>query len=60
MKTFDLTVSRTVPGSAEDVFDVWLDPTSPGGLWHGVERVIVNRVWYLNTLAERFEKVGAR
>ena len=33
MKTFDLTVSRTIRGSAEDVFDVWLDPKSPGGLW---------------------------
>jgi uncharacterized protein YndB with AHSA1/START domain len=44
MKTFDLTVSRTVRGPAEAVFDVWLDPTSPGGLWFGVEKVIVNPV----------------
>ena len=36
MKTFDLTVSRTIRGSAADVFDVWLDPKSPGGLWFGV------------------------
>lgn len=44
MKTFDLTVSRTIHGSADEVFDVWLDPKSPGGLWFGVERVIANPV----------------
>ena len=44
MKTFDLTVSRTIHGSAEEVFDVWLDPKSPGGLWFGVERAIINPV----------------
>ena len=42
MKTHDVTVSRTIRGSAEEVFDVWLDPKSPGGLWFGVERAIVN------------------
>jgi uncharacterized protein YndB with AHSA1/START domain len=44
MKTFEFTISRTIPGSADDVFDVWLDPRSPGGLWFGVERAIVNPV----------------
>jgi len=44
MKTFELTVSRTVRGPAEAVFDVWLDPSKPGGMWFGVERVIVNPV----------------
>ena len=44
MKTFDLTVTRTVHASADEVFDVWLDPKSPGGLWFGVERAIVNTV----------------
>ena len=44
MKTHELTVSRTIPGSADDVFDVWLDPKSPGGLWFGVERAILNPV----------------
>jgi uncharacterized protein YndB with AHSA1/START domain len=43
-KTFDLTVSRTIRAAANDVFDVWLDPTSPGGLWYGTERAIVNPV----------------
>jgi uncharacterized protein YndB with AHSA1/START domain len=44
LKTFELTVSRTVRGSADAVFDVWLDQKSPGGLWFGVERAIVNPV----------------
>jgi uncharacterized protein YndB with AHSA1/START domain len=44
MKTFDLTVSRTIRGSADQVFDAWLDPKSPGGLWFGVERAILNPV----------------
>ena len=26
MKTCDLTVSRTIAGSPQEVFDVWLDP----------------------------------
>jgi hypothetical protein len=42
MKTFDLTVSRTIHGAAGDVFDVWLDSKSPGGLWYGTERAIIN------------------
>jgi uncharacterized protein YndB with AHSA1/START domain len=42
MKTLELTVSRTIPAPPEEVFDVWLDSTSPGGLWFGVEKAIVN------------------
>ena len=44
IKTFDFTISRTIRGSANEIFDVWLDPKSPGGLWFGVERVIANPV----------------
>ena len=44
MKTMEITVARTIRGSAEEVFDAWLDPKSPGGLWFGVERAIVNPV----------------
>jgi uncharacterized protein YndB with AHSA1/START domain len=42
MKLFDITVSRTIPAPAQDVFDVWLDPKSPGGPWYGSEQTIVN------------------
>jgi uncharacterized protein YndB with AHSA1/START domain len=44
LKTTEITVSRTIRGSANDVFDVWLDPKSPGGLWYGVARMILNPV----------------
>ena len=44
MKLTDITVSRTIPAPAEKVYDVWIDPKSPGGPWFGTERVILNAV----------------
>ena len=44
MKLTDIEVSRTIAASAESIFDVWIDPKSPGGPWFGGERVIVNPV----------------
>jgi uncharacterized protein YndB with AHSA1/START domain len=44
MKLTEVTVSRTIPASPESVFDVWMDPKSPGGPWFGGDRVIVNPV----------------
>jgi uncharacterized protein YndB with AHSA1/START domain len=44
MNLIDLTVSRTIPAPAEKVFDVWMDPSSPGGPWFGADRVILNPV----------------
>jgi len=41
MKTFDVTLSRLIPAAAAEVFDVWMDPKSPGAPWHGAERVIL-------------------
>jgi len=41
MKLIDVTASRLVPGPQADVFDVWLDPESPGGPWHGAKKVIL-------------------
>jgi uncharacterized protein YndB with AHSA1/START domain len=40
-KTFEFTISRSIRASAEEIYDVWLDPSSPGGVWFGVERAIV-------------------
>jgi uncharacterized protein YndB with AHSA1/START domain len=37
-----ITVIRTIPASADKVFDVWMDPKSPGGPWFGAEHVILN------------------
>jgi uncharacterized protein YndB with AHSA1/START domain len=42
MNLTSVTVTRTIPASAEEIFDVWLDPKSPGGPWFGAERVILN------------------
>ena len=42
MKLTDITVSRSIPAQAEQVFDVWIDPKSPGGPWFGAERTIMN------------------
>ena len=44
MTLIDITVSRTIPALAEKVFDVWIDPKSPGGPWFGAERVILDPV----------------
>lgn len=42
MNLTELTVTRTIPAPAEKVFDVWIDPKSPGGPWFGGDRVIVD------------------
>jgi uncharacterized protein YndB with AHSA1/START domain len=42
MNLNDITVARTIPASAEKVFDLWMNPKSPGGPWFGAERVIWN------------------
>ena len=42
MNLADPAVSQTIPARAAQVFDVWLDPKSPGSLWHAVDRVILN------------------
>ena len=42
MKLTDVTVTRAIPAPVEKVFDVWMDPNSPGGPWFGAERTILN------------------
>ena len=42
MNLTEISVSRTIPASPENVFDVWMDPESPGGPWFGAERTILN------------------
>jgi uncharacterized protein YndB with AHSA1/START domain len=44
MKRIEITVSRVIPATPSDVFDVWLDAKSPGGPWFGPEKVILNPV----------------
>jgi uncharacterized protein YndB with AHSA1/START domain len=42
MKVIDLKLTRFVAGSPGEVFDVWFDPESPGGPWHGARKVLMN------------------
>jgi hypothetical protein len=42
MNFVDLKMSRAVKAKPGDVYDVWLDATSPGGPWFRCERVILN------------------
>ena len=44
MNLTEVTVTRTIPASPENVYDLWINPKSPGGPWYGGERVIVNPV----------------
>jgi uncharacterized protein YndB with AHSA1/START domain len=44
VKTTELTIKRTVAGAPPEVFDVWIDPRSPGSPWFGVTRAIVQPV----------------
>ncbi len=42
MKRIEVNVSRAIPASPAEVFDVWLDAKSPGSPWFGPERVILS------------------
>jgi len=44
MKLTDLTVSRTIPATPEQVFDAWMDPKSPGGPWLGAAELSLDPV----------------
>jgi uncharacterized protein YndB with AHSA1/START domain len=44
MKLTDVSVTRAIPAPVEEVFQVWMDPKSPGGPWFGAERLILNPV----------------
>jgi uncharacterized protein YndB with AHSA1/START domain len=41
-KQIELTLSRLIPAEPGEVYDVWLDPKSPGGPWFGSKRVILD------------------
>jgi uncharacterized protein YndB with AHSA1/START domain len=42
MNRIELTVSRLIPATPEEVYGVWIDPKSPGGPWFGCERVVLD------------------
>ena len=41
MKLIDITVKRTIPASADKVFDVWMEPKCPSGSWFGSSALIM-------------------
>lgn len=41
-KTIEVTVERTIPASAGDVFDGWLNPKVPGNPWHAADKLLLN------------------
>jgi len=41
-KQTELTLSRTVAASPGEVFDVWMDPQSPGGPWFGAKKTLLD------------------
>ena len=44
MNVTEISISRRIPAPPQEVFDVWMDPKSPGGPWFGTERTILNPV----------------
>jgi uncharacterized protein YndB with AHSA1/START domain len=42
MKLTEIAVTRTIPASAEEVFNFWLDPKPLGGPWFGADRLILH------------------
>ena len=58
-RTVEIKVERTIAAPPNEVFDAWLDPKVPGGLWHGHDKLIFNPkldgLWYLLSLAHRPE-----
>jgi uncharacterized protein YndB with AHSA1/START domain len=43
-KTIELTLTRSIRASPSEVYDVWIDPKSPGSPWFGAARAIVQPV----------------
>jgi uncharacterized protein YndB with AHSA1/START domain len=40
--TTEINLKRTINATPDEVFEAWLDSSSPGSPWHGVSRAILN------------------
>jgi len=43
-KTIEFTFERVIPVGPEELYDAWLDPTTPGTPWHESDKLILNAV----------------
>ena len=41
-KTIEVTIERTIPASAREVFDAWLNPKTPGTPWNMADKLLLN------------------
>lgn len=41
-KTIEFKVERTIPAPVGEVFDAWLDPTTPGNPWSMAEKLMLD------------------
>ena len=59
MKTYELTLNRTIPATPEEVFDAWLDPSIACNPWHGSKRIEWDpkegNLWYFLHMSEKSE-----
>lgn len=42
IKTTEINLTRMIDAQPDEVYEVWLDKTSPGSPWFGVPKVILN------------------
>lgn len=40
MKTMEITLTRTIPASVDEVFDAWMDPNLACNPWHDADKLI--------------------
>jgi uncharacterized protein YndB with AHSA1/START domain len=41
-KTIEVTVERTIPAPPDEVFDAWLNPKTPGTVWHIADKFVLD------------------
>jgi uncharacterized protein YndB with AHSA1/START domain len=41
LKTMEITLTRTIQATPDEVFDGWLDPENPGTPWSGTKKLIL-------------------
>jgi uncharacterized protein YndB with AHSA1/START domain len=42
IKTIDVTVTRTIPAPAREVYDAWIDPSLPCNVWNEAAKLIMD------------------